>query len=175
MLQSARHSWPKDASGSFDIVCSDARKYLAECEDQSFDIVIAAGVLHCFVDPSTIISEICRVAREAVVIEAVYPPSSLIGSPKKLLGSFAELAPSAQVNLAKELASVQGLAMVPSKSLLEDIIRAAGFDVQTVKIAEHPTNNEEVAQYNRCKRFQSLPLRFFFEVQPAFKNRAVQI
>eukprot|EP00551_Chaetoceros_affinis_P004298 CAMPEP_0203666100 /NCGR_PEP_ID=MMETSP0090-20130426/3200_1 /ASSEMBLY_ACC=CAM_ASM_001088 /TAXON_ID=426623 /ORGANISM="Chaetoceros affinis, Strain CCMP159" /LENGTH=1400 /DNA_ID=CAMNT_0050529885 /DNA_START=59 /DNA_END=4261 /DNA_ORIENTATION=+ len=166
LLESARHSWPKDAAGSFDVICSDARKYLAECQDQSYDIVIAAGVLHCFVDPTTIISEICRVAREAIVIESVYPPASLTGAPTEYTGSFGpmnylELTPSAQVNVAQELASITGLAVVPSKSLLEDIMHAAGFDVLTVKIAEHPTSNEEIQQYNKSKRFHNVPIRFF--------------
>ena len=39
------------------------RNYLASCAANSYDIVVAAGLLHCFVDPVTIVLEMCRVAK----------------------------------------------------------------------------------------------------------------
>ena len=40
----------------------------AECPAR-YDVVVAAGVLHCFADPVVIMMELCRVARHALCLE----------------------------------------------------------------------------------------------------------
>jgi hypothetical protein len=170
LLESARHTWPNVSNDPpedrFEVVCSDARKFLGECQDQSYDIVIAAGVLHCFHDPINILAEICRVAKEAVFIESVHTTASRAGAQQDYTGSFEpinhmELAPAAQVNVAKELASITGLAVVPSKALIEEVMHVAGFDIFTINLSNHPTKNRDIRQYNESKRFHKTTLRFF--------------
>ncbi len=174
LLRDATHTWPAATSDvinsspedRFEVVCSDARKFLSECMDQSYDIVIAAGVLHCFHDPINVLAEMSRVAKEFVMIESIHPAATRTGALQDYTGAFEpmnhmEFSPSAQVNVAKEFASITGVAAVPTKALLENAMHAAGFETFTIQLAEHPTHNREIAQYTVKRRFHATPLRFF--------------
>ena len=55
------------------VVNADIRGWLAAQPDRSAGVVVAAGVLHCFVDPVAVVLELARVADHAVVIEANHP------------------------------------------------------------------------------------------------------
>ena len=68
--------WPSvhgEATNTFKVVCCGIREYLSQCSDASHDVVLAAGVLHCFVDPIQVLLEITRVASHAVLIEMTHP------------------------------------------------------------------------------------------------------
>jgi hypothetical protein len=74
MLQRAEDTWPAPGAGTheherFAVIEMGAKEFLAGCPPGSFDVVIAAGVLHCFVDPVSILLDMCRVANTALVIE----------------------------------------------------------------------------------------------------------
>ena len=74
MLQRAEDTWPAPGAGTheherFAVIEMGAKEFLAGCPAGSFDVVIAAGVLHCFVDPVSILLDMCRVANTALVIE----------------------------------------------------------------------------------------------------------
>ena len=55
MLARAAHTWPAHAAAEggkrFAVVPCGVREYLSSCADDSFDVVVGAGLLHCFVDP----------------------------------------------------------------------------------------------------------------------------
>jgi len=183
LLDSARHTWPEqdaaiDSDERFQVVCADAREFLSQCADQSFDVIVVAGVLHCFQDPIGVLLEMARVAKEAVVVESVHPAfhlSGLLGTSESSTGmsdamkpslpsstiSLLELAPSAAVNKAGDDASFTGLAVIPSKELVQNVIEAVGFSAVSVALDEHPTKNEDVLTYTGARRFQTSPIRFF--------------
>jgi len=75
--------WPsvqrETTSPRFQVVYSGIREYLAQCEDLSHEVVLAAGLLHCFVDPIQILLDMARVASYAVLIEMVHPDVYLNG------------------------------------------------------------------------------------------------
>ena len=89
LFEQSKHTWPNSNGGK--VVCADARSFLSQCPDESFDVVIAAGVLHCFHDPINILSEICRVSKESVLIEAVYPDYSRSGFLQEYTSTFESL------------------------------------------------------------------------------------
>jgi SAM-dependent methyltransferase len=170
-LKRAEATWPAiddssmKSSGRYKVVCTDARSFLAECGDNSFDIVIAAGVLHCFQDPVSILSELARVCKESIVVESVHTNATRKG----LLGTsaaqtnFLELAPAAQVNKAGKDASFSGVASVPSKELIESVLSLMGFSISTVVVPRHPTENADVLTYTGNKAFEASSLRFFLQ------------
>lgn len=50
-----------EVGSRFEVVRSGVREYLATCPDSSHDVILAAGILHCFVDPVEILLEsACR-------------------------------------------------------------------------------------------------------------------
>lgn len=169
-LKKAESTWPvvkdssKKSSDRYKVVRVDARSYLSKCEDNSFDIVIAAGVLHCFQDPVSIMSEMARVCKGSIVVESVHTNATrkgLIGSHETLQENYLELAPAAAVNKAGQDASFSGVASIPSKELIENIMSALGFSVTTVLVPQHPTDNDDVLTYTGKKKFESSSVRFF--------------
>jgi len=163
-----------DDKGRFQVVCSGIRDFLATCADGSFDVVVAAGVLHCFLDPVAIVFEICRVAKHSVCLEVDHPELVVSGilsdgesmppagnsssggragissgvvdslQPSPLLSRAAapaphvseaiaplQFAPHALVNLAGDDASFAGMALVPSRALLEVVSRTTSLEMGT--------------------------------------------
>jgi len=160
----------------YKVVCTDVRQFLSQCQDQSYDIVIAAGLLHCFPDPISILLEAARVSRHALVIESINPPFQQSGARPSDNDNdgglnnndgngnlLLEVAPSALVNKAADDASFGGLAVIPSKESIQTIVRAMGFDVSRVTVPSHPDikREEDVKTYTGARRFQALPMRFF--------------
>jgi hypothetical protein len=169
-LASAEAAWPEPQSSlkRYEVICADARAYLSKCEDQSFDVVVAAGVLHCFQDPISILLEIARVSKEAIVIESVHPifyRKGLSSEPNSFSGSTLELNPSAAVNKAGRNASFAGLSVVPTKDLMKNLFTAVGFSVSSVALAPHPTRNVDVLVYTGSRFYDSTPVRFFLRCQ----------
>ncbi|GFH60425.1 hypothetical protein CTEN210_16901 [Chaetoceros tenuissimus] len=168
LLERSKHSWPRAESCSshpqerYSVVCLDAKAYLSKCEDDSFDVVIAAGVLHCFSDPTAILREICRVSKKAVVIESVHTMLRRKGvqSPG-LFSNIIEFSPNAAVNKAGEDASFSGSAAIPTKELVTSLVTSLGFTVTDTILSSEPGTAVDVASYCENKAFESSPLRFF--------------
>jgi len=222
MLQRAEATWPplEGAAGSagaapmppssmrFEVVQMGVREFLAGCPDQSFDIVVAAGLLHCFTDPVSITLEMCRVARVALVLEVDHPevyvngvlsdgdhdsPVPAGGMPRANPASLArgaappphtsedagllQLAPSAMVNKSgADDSSYTGLAVVPSRALLERLVGALGFEPTRVRLKPHPTLNLDVHTYTHRRLHAALPKRFFLRcVKPAAALEAARV
>ena len=197
MLRMAEGMWPPLVGASetqrFDVVQMGVREFLAGCSDHSFDIVVGAGLLHCFSDPVKITLEMCRVARVAVVLEVDHPevylngvlsdgdhdcPAPAGGAPRANRASLArgaappphtsedagllQLAPSAMVNKAgNDDSSYTGLAVVPSRALLERLVGAFGFEPIRVRMTPHPTLNLDVHTYTQRRLHAAVPRRFF--------------
>ncbi len=205
LLQSAEGTWPPLEGAAaetlrFDVVQMGVREFLAGCPDKSYDVVVAAGLLHCFTDPVSITLEMCRVARVALVLEVDHPevmvngvlsdgdhdsPVPAGGLPRAHPASLRrgtappphtsedagllQLAPSAMVNKAgDEDSSYTGLAVVPSRALLERLVFALGFEPTRVRMKPHPTLNLDVHTYTHRRLHAALPKRFFLRcVKPA--------
>mmetsp|Transcript_7812 Transcript_7812/g.14719 ORF Transcript_7812/g.14719 Transcript_7812/m.14719 type:complete len:1375 (+) Transcript_7812:442-4566(+) len=153
----------KSDDDRYKIICADARSFLSQCKDQSFDIIVIAGVLHCFQDPITIISEVARVSKEIIVIESTHTYFDRKGfnDPVTATVNLLEWSPSAKFNKAGEEVSFTGVSCVPSKQLIQNAMYALGFSVSTIKVAQHPTRNEDILTYNGVRRFEASPVRFF--------------
>ena len=170
-LKRAEATWPdvKDSSMEsgvrYKVICADARSFLAQCGDKSYDVVIAAGVLHCFQDPVSILSEIARVCKGSIVVESVHTSAARKGllRSSEAQANFLELAPAAAVNKAGKDASFSGVATVPSKELIENVLSLMGFSISTVVVPQHPTENVDVLTYTGNKRFEASSLRFFLQ------------
>jgi hypothetical protein len=82
--------------------------------------------------------------------------------------SLLQLAPSAMVNKSRDDASFTGLAVVPSRALLEGLVCALGFEATRVRMRPHPTMNVDVHTYTRTRLHAAVPKRFFLRcVRPA--------
>ena len=202
MLARAAHTWPPHAAAEgakrFAVVPCGVREYLSSCADDSFDVVVGAGLLHCFVDPVDIYLQMCRVARVAVVVEVDQPEAFQVGAvadgdPRRPLhtgsaslargvapaphaaegAALLQLAPRALVNRSGEDASFAGLSVVPSRPLLETIAAAFSFVPTRVRLAPHPTLDQEVRTYTGLRRFQATPRRFFLRCERPAGAKAV--
>ena len=176
-LAKAEDTWPKSHSSSsrYEVVCADARKYLSQCKDQEFDIVVAAGVLHCFQDPVSILLEIGRICKDTIAIESVHPTyyrKGLNPEPNTFAGPILELNPSAAVNKAGADASFTGLTVIPSKDLMKNLFTAVGFSISTINLSPHPTTNEDVMVYTGSRVFDSSPVRFFLQCRRTLAETA---
>lgn len=62
---------------NFDIINSEIYEFNP---DQKYDIVLAAGVVHCYFDPFKIYEKICSLSNEYVIIETLNPPTGKLPS-----------------------------------------------------------------------------------------------
>lgn len=174
----------------FQFVCSGVREYLEQCSNTSHDVILAAGLLHCFLDPISILLEMTRVASHAVLIEMTHPQAYRDGhlqdpdetdveteirtfdslglsvrSLKRRLeeGGLLQVAPNAHVNMAGNDASFAGLAVIPSRSAVEQLMKAQGFHVRRVLLKEHPTAIEDVLTYTGPHKYRALSTRYFLQ------------
>ncbi|CAB9526734.1 Carboxy-S-adenosyl-L-methionine synthase [Seminavis robusta] len=179
LLTDAAPTWPATGSNGseeerFRVVCAKAKEFLQSCPDESFDVIVVAGVLHCFQDPIAVLTEMARVA-PCIVIESVHTTYHTLGfqrsieSPISTCTGLLELAPSAAVNKAGGDVSFTGLAVVPSESLVRNMLSAIGYNAITrVTMQGHPTKPDDVLTYTGNRRYQASPLRYFLRcVRPA--------
>lgn len=61
--------WDKS---KFEFICEDNIQYLANC-NQTFDIVVAFGIIYEYVDYYNFLSKIAKVANEYIVVDCRYP------------------------------------------------------------------------------------------------------
>lgn len=186
--------WPSVAQDKFgrppfQFVCSGVREYLEQCRDASHDVVLAAGLLHCFVDPIRILLELARVASHAVLVEMTHPNAYLDGhlmdpdespSDDELLlgnlsssvrplkrrveeGGLLQVAPRALINMAGGDSSFTGLGVLPSRTAIESLMKAHGFSVRRMYLKEHPTMNEDVLTYTGPRKYRALSTRYFLQ------------
>lgn len=145
------------------VVQGDIRRFLTGSEDASYDIILAAGVIYFFVDPDVIVREMCRTAKEAVLIESFHP--SLV-SQLKLYRSelmMVEYRFNQDVNMADGNYSLSGLAACPSIGALDLFFKLNGFTNRegVLDFAMNPESvlyTEYAQGYNLAARFA---LRYF--------------
>jgi tRNA (cmo5U34)-methyltransferase len=108
-------------------VKSDIRSFLEQAAPRSYDIVVAAGVLYLFIDPETIVEQICRVASEIVMIESNYPRvfrSRTLAIKNALIKEYFY---SQEVNMADGNYSLNGLAAACSPEVFDLFFKLHGF------------------------------------------------
>eukprot|EP00977_Amphora_coffeiformis_P002142 scaffold425_cov175-Amphora_coffeaeformis.AAC.1 len=174
--------------GSFEVVCSGVREYLSQCKESSHDVILAAGILHCFADPIEILREMARVATHAILLEVTHPglygdgylddpedhscadEGEMRGGRLKLSvrplrrhvegAGILQLAPRTLVNMADNDSSFLGSSVVPSRLAVEASLKSLGFEVTRVYLAKHPSANEELVTYTVPRNFKALPTRY---------------
>jgi len=131
---SQSRQWLAHWGDQVEIVQQDVRGFLRAAGDQSFDLVLLAGVLYHFVDTKQIIDEACRVSREQVVIETNYPPSMRSGKlPQNV--AMTEYITDQEVNLDHGNQSMLGVSATTSISALDILFRLNGFAKREDKLS----------------------------------------
>lgn len=131
--------WPQD---QWQIVEEDFLKYLHECEEQSFDVVLASGVLYLFVNQEEVIKEMSRVAREYVVIETRQPNRVCNGSIDQN-APIIELCLNQSVNLSEMNKSLTGIAASATVPALDILFGINGMR-RTEALLEYPVTTDTV-------------------------------
>lgn len=131
--------WPQD---QWEILEQDFLGYLRQCDDQSFDVVLAAGVLYLFVDQQEVIEQMSRVAREFVVIESRQPNSVCNGVINENM-PIIELILNQAVNLSDVNQSLTGIAASSTIPAL-DILFAINGMRRTEALLEFPVTQDTV-------------------------------
>jgi SAM-dependent methyltransferase len=108
-----------------EIVHGDIRSFLAAAPSQQFDVTVAMGVIYLFFDPHALVKELCRVSKEAVVIESVFP--ALAGKGAHPGSMYTEYRFDQDVNMADGNYSLSGIAAAPSPAALDVFFRLCGF------------------------------------------------
>ena len=142
-----------------EIVQADIRGYLAGLSDRSYDIVLAAGVIYSFIDPDVIVREMCRVTKEAVLIESNYPE---IVKRHKLYCSklmLVEYLFGQDINMADGNYSLSGLAASPSAGALDLFFMMNGF-ANREGILKFPVNADSLVYSEYAQIDDKLPARF---------------
>ncbi len=116
------------------IIHQDVRSYLQATPDQTFDLVLLAGMLYHFIDTKQILDEACRVSCEQVVIETNYPPGMRTGK-LPLDVAVTEYVMDQEVNLDQGNQSMLGTSATTSISALDILFRLNGFAKQEEKLA----------------------------------------
>ena len=119
------------------IVESGIRPYLLATETESFDIVIAMGVMYLFLDPDVIVSEMCRVAVETVAVESTFPRIGNKYSVTDPTTAVLSYGFSQDVNMSDGRYSLRGLAATPSPGALDIYFRRGSF-VNREGLLEYP-------------------------------------
>ena len=169
---------------SFEVVNCGVREFLAKCPPRSFDVVIAAGLLHCFTDPITVVRDMMRVARVAICLEVDHPDivssgsifdgevnglrspqigsrnAGMSGNPALLQLAVQGLVNSSGGDSSETGTSFQGVSVVPSRAMLEKFLSLGNFEPERVYLKPHPTSGD-VDKYTKCMGFVATPGRFF--------------
>jgi len=133
------------------------REYLAEQGDNSVDVVIVAGVLQVFIDPHLIIGELCRIANEAIVVEAVQPPlvrEGEISEDSRIMQFF-----NGACNLAGDHFQMRGLSAALSKKATDLLFWTNGFRTSGHDLS--PKASIDTYAYTVATPGDARPMRFF--------------
>lgn len=144
-------------SESVTLLCNDIRAYLNATQDNAVDVVVAAGVLQTFLDPQNIIAEMCRVAKEAVVVEATLPPLERQG----LLPSHATVMQLCQAgcNIPNGDHQRLGMAGLLSRAACDAVFELYGFHPAACSLV--PPVSDDTLTYSLPLPHDEKPLRFF--------------
>ena len=116
------------------IIHQDIRGYLQDADDNSFDLVLLAGVLYHFIDTQNIIDHACRIAKEQVIIETNYPRGMRSGK-IPLDAVVTEYVTDQEVNLDTGDQSMLGISATTSLSALDMLFRLNSFSKQEPKLS----------------------------------------
>jgi SAM-dependent methyltransferase len=141
------------------IAQADIRSYLAELSDKSYDIILAAGVIYFFVDPDVVVREMCRVAKETVLIESNYP--ELIKRHKLYCSKLmlVEYIFGQDLNMADGNYSLSGLAASPSVGALDLFFLLNGF-ANREGVLKFPVTADSLVYSEYAQIDDKLPARF---------------
>lgn len=154
----------------------DIQAYLANCPAESFDIVLAAGILYLFMDPKEIVGEMCRVAKHAVIVETNHPRlmrNGFVANPDACLTEYSF---DQAVNLDDVDGSLTGIAAVPSVSALDLFFRLNGFNKREPKL-EFPSVAGAAIYMDGSGGNAKLPLRYavrYFRAADGKRLRSLQ-
>jgi len=140
------------------IIQQDVRYYLQHTLEQSFDIVLLAGIVYHFIDSNVVIDQACRVARQQVVVESNYPPSMRAGK-LPLDVAVTEYVMQQEVNLDHGNQSMLGVSASPSIAALDVLFRLNGFAKREHKLA-FPIHEDTAIYDERVLGESQLPTRF---------------
>ncbi|MGB1310616.1 MAG: methyltransferase domain-containing protein [Leucothrix sp.] len=122
--------WPDQVT----IIQQDVRSYLQDALDNSFDLVLLAGMLYHFIDTKNIIDQACRIASEQVIVESSYPRGMRTGTlPLNL--AITEYVTDQEVNLDTGDQSLLGISAATSLAALDLLFRLNRFGKQEHKLA----------------------------------------
>lgn len=136
---------------------TNIRSALTELSEKSFDIIIAAGVLHLFLDPHIIIGLMCKVANDYLAIEATSPPSVRRGKISADL-PILEFTTAACNSDADEGQFVGPTAML-SQAATEWVCQQYGFVREMVDLT--PPLRQENISYSMSMDKEVIPFRYF--------------
>lgn len=142
------------------------REYLFDQPDDAVDIIVAAGILQTFIDPHTIIMEMCRVARKAVVVEASLPSmvrKGQVGFDANIL-QFS----NAACNLAGGHHQMRGVSAKLTKKATDWLFSLNGFEPARYDIS--PQANSDTHMFTVPLPGEKTPLRFFERYKPSYNG-----
>ena len=135
----------------------DIRSFLKAEKENTYDIILMSGVIYLFVDPKNIIDEMCRVAKEAIVIETTYPKSIRQGklSPHALITEYSY---KQEVNLSTGNESLLGISATSSLRALDLMFNLNGFGKNEHKL-NFPKNKNMLNYTDEGISESKIPLR----------------
>jgi len=136
----------------------DIRTFVENTNEDSYDIVLMAGVLYLFVDPQNIIEQMCRVAKEAVVVETNYPPSIRAGK-MPAHAAITEYIYEQEVNLSDVNESLLGISATSSLRAIDLMFGINGFGKNEPKL-NFPKNKNMLNYSDEDIVGSKIPLRF---------------
>jgi len=139
------------------VLNSGIREYLVSQPDNSVDVIVAAGILQTFIDPHVIISEMCRIARKAVAVEAVVPPAVRSGSIDGRIPVM-QLC-EGTTNLAGGDHQMAGIAGILSRSAMNKLFAINGFMKSEIDLVPKTTLN--TTAFNLQLQGDAEPIRYF--------------
>ncbi len=135
----------------------DISSFLGDEKGDSFDVILMAGVIYLFVDNKAIIDHMCRVAKEAVVIETNYPPCIRRGKLPPH-AAITEYIYNQEVNLADENESLLGISATSSLQALDLMFGLNGFGKNEPKL-NFPKTKSMLNYSNEGIYEKDIPLR----------------
>lgn len=147
-------------SNQFKIINSEISAFLNACEDQKYDVVIAAGVLYAFLDYYSILKNISRVARQWVVIESLNSQKM----PPGFMG--VEISKSSTMTLPENRERAQGLGSIVSFRALSVLMEHFGF-VDTENLLRPPAVEGVHDVFNEILKGGQAPGRYLMRFQRA--------